>query len=174
MDEFQTIPGGAAPSSLPSRGNEGAADPAGEESLSYRLPLLLNRAVLTLLGKAAPFYSSLGLSIPAARAIISLYESHGEASVGALAERTSIDLSTMSHILRRLEKQGLLTRRRHPQDNRIVRAALTDAGRGVAEQCHAASLRHEKILLGDMSAEDALRLKQLLVQVYRNAQNGFA
>jgi MarR family transcriptional regulator, organic hydroperoxide resistance regulator len=138
--------------------------------VSRRLPSLLNQVVAALDEEAAPYFRSLGLSIPAARAMVGFYEGGGKMAVGKLAETTCIDLSTMSHILRRLEKQGLVTRKRDPEDNRIVYAALTKAGHRIAKQCHDASLRHEKFLLGDLSSEDTLRLKRLLTKVFANTQ----
>jgi len=143
------------------------------EGLSHRLTLLLNRVVSVLIDASASQFRALGLSIPATRALISLYELGGEMTVGTLAETTSIDLSTTSHILRRLERQGLVSRKRDTLDNRVVYATLTKAGRVIAAQCRDASLRHEEVLLGDISADDAKLLKQLLVRIYDNARTGF-
>lgn len=141
--------------------------------ISHRLTFLLNRVVSVLVDASSPYFRSLGLSIPAVRALIAIHENGGEMTVGALAEKTAIDLSTMSHILKRLEKQHLLTRTRLPDDNRVVCAALTTLGGSVAKECHAASLKHEAILLGDMSAEEAELLKRMLVRLYENAKEGF-
>ena len=145
----------------------------GDDGLSQRLTLLLNRVVAVLVEASSEHYRSLGLSIPAARAVIGLYEGGGEMTVGALAETASIELSTMSHILRRLERQDLVTRTRHKDDNRLVYAALTQAGRAVAHQCRESSLRHESLLLGDIPAGEAELLKRLLTRLYTNAKAGF-
>lgn len=128
---------------------------------------------MVLVDASGSQFRTLGLSIPATRVLISLCESEGELTVGTLAETTSIDLSTTSHILRRLEGRGLVNRERDTHDNRVVYAGLTEAGRLVATQCRDASLRHEEVLLGDISAKDQKLLKQLLVRVYDNAKKGF-
>ncbi|SIT47351.1 Transcriptional regulator, MarR family [Paraburkholderia piptadeniae] len=143
------------------------------EGVSHRLTFLLNRIVSVLVDAGSPQFRSLGLSIPAARALIALYEGGSKMTVGNLAETTSTDLSTMSHILRRLESQSLLTRTRLARDNRVVYATLTKQGRSIAKECHDASLQHEAVLLGDMSAEEAGLLKRMLVCVYGNAKSGF-
>ena len=163
MDARRTVPAAA-----PEAGPEAVPDP-----ISRRLPALLNRVVSVLLDGAAADFRDLGISIPAIRALICIHEGGGAMTVGAVAEATSMDLSTTSHVLRRLEIRGLVTRRRAATDNRIVHAALTPSGGETAAACHAASLRHEAILVGDMPPQDVARLKDVLVQVHRNARAGF-
>ena len=152
---------------------DGPASVPVDEGLSQRLTFLLNRVVVVLVDGTASQFRALGLSIPAARALIGLYECGRQATIGNLAQMTSVELSTMSHIVRRLEAQGLVSRERHVLDNRVVHAVLTEAGCVVGRQCRDASLAHERLLLGGMSAEDQGKLKQLLAQVYDNARAGF-
>ena len=118
-------------------------------------------------------YRSFSLSIPAARTIVCLLESGGAATVGRLAETTSIEISTMSHILRRLEALGYLDRERQKADNRVVLAILTASGRGVAEACREASLRHEAVLTRSMTSKEVEALKRSLDIAYENARDNF-
>ncbi|WP_378148161.1 MarR family winged helix-turn-helix transcriptional regulator [Cnuibacter sp. UC19_7] len=46
-----------------------------------------------------------------------------------LGDRLSLDSGTLSPLVRRLERRGLLTRQRSAGDERLVDVALTDAGR---------------------------------------------
>jgi MarR family transcriptional regulator, lower aerobic nicotinate degradation pathway regulator len=46
-----------------------------------------------------------------------------------LTEKSEIDRTTLSGLIDRLEKQGLVMRRPHPADRRAFLVALTDAGR---------------------------------------------
>ena len=48
-----------------------------------------------------------------------------------IVERTGIDRSTLAELVRRLEKKGLLERRRKKQDTRTYAVTLTDEGRRV-------------------------------------------
>jgi MarR family transcriptional regulator, organic hydroperoxide resistance regulator len=155
----------------PSEQAESAADGA---AVSRRLPALLHRIVAVLVDATAPFYRKLGLSIPAVRVLITLLEGGGNMTVGGLSDTTSIDLSTTSHILRRLEAQAYLTRERQQDDNRVVRAILTTAGRRVAEKCRDASLRHEAALIGNMTMPQIALLKKLLETTYDNARNNLS
>lgn len=52
-------------------------------------------------------------------------------SPGTLAGVLSVDPGTVSATLRRLERKGLLERRRDPRDARRVSLGLTEAGRGL-------------------------------------------
>lgn len=75
----------------------------------------------------------LGLTYPQYLVMQLLWQ--GEPStVGALGERLELDSGTVSPLLRRLEKAGLLERRRSAVDERAVLVHLTDAGRELREQ----------------------------------------
>ena len=146
----------------------------GEEPLlSRRLTLLLHRLVSTLIDGSTPEFRKMGLSIHAARTLVSLLEAGGEAQVGAISHATSIDLSTTSHILRRLEAQHLLKRERLTSDNRVVVVRLLPRGEELAAACRKASLDHEAILTSGMSPADVERFKCLLEDAFANAQRGF-
>lgn len=45
-----------------------------------------------------------------------------------IAERLSVQGATVTNMLQRLEEAGLVIRRRDPEDNRLVRVYLTEAG----------------------------------------------
>lgn len=142
--------------------------------ISQRLTFLLHRLVAVLVDASTQEFREHGLSIPAARAMVSLLESGGAATVGSLAQTTCIDLSTTSHILRRLEQLGLIARERQQADNRVVMAKLTPAGREIAAKCREASLRHEAVLIRGIPLQQVATLKRLLEQAYGNAKDGFA
>jgi len=55
----------------------------------------------------------------------------GEQRVGELAARVHLTQSSVSIAIKRLEKEGLVIRRRDPEDERRVSLALTDAGQAV-------------------------------------------
>lgn len=46
-----------------------------------------------------------------------------------LSEKTEVDRTTLSGLIDRLEKQGLVVREPHPSDRRACLVALTDGGR---------------------------------------------
>ncbi|MDL5155655.1 MarR family winged helix-turn-helix transcriptional regulator [Actinomycetospora termitidis] len=50
-------------------------------------------------------------------------------SMGFLCEQLHLDSGTLSPLLKRLEKQGRVTRRRRPEDERTLEIACTEEGR---------------------------------------------
>jgi len=50
-------------------------------------------------------------------------------TVGALADRLSLEPATLSPLLERLESRGMVTRTRDPRDERAPTVALTPRGR---------------------------------------------
>lgn len=52
-----------------------------------------------------------------------------------IAERVGLSQSTLTGMLTRMEKAGLIERRRDPVDGRAVRVRLTSAGRALEPKC---------------------------------------
>lgn len=67
----------------------------------------------------------LGLTVSAAHALSVLYRHDGALSRD-LARELSIDAGTLTPLIDRLERQGLLTRCPHPEDRRASRLCLTE------------------------------------------------
>jgi DNA-binding MarR family transcriptional regulator len=80
---------------------------------------------------------------------------HGDLSVGQLAEMTSIEPSALSHLLRRLDKDGLIARTRYTKDNRLVFINLTPRGKKFA------STLQPHIQEYNSAAEKGIRSEQL-------------
>lgn len=75
-----------------------------------------------------PMLTALGLTYPQYLALLVLWEAD-DLTVGALGERLFLDSGTLTPLLKRMEAQGLVERRRDPADERQVRIRLTEAGR---------------------------------------------
>lgn len=76
----------------------------------------------------APLLAPYGLTYAQYLVLLVLWEGDG-LSVSSLGKRLSLDSATLTPVLKRLERAGLLTRRRSAVDEREVRLALTRAGR---------------------------------------------
>lgn len=77
-----------------------------------------------------PHLSALDLTYPQYIALVGLWEGDG-ITVGALCERLFMETSTLTPILKRLEKQGHIERKRGTRDERQVFLHLTDQGRAL-------------------------------------------
>lgn len=74
--------------------------------------------------------------------------------MSALAERTSGSLSRLSHVVRRLENQGLVRREGAAEDRRATNAILTDEGLLRVEAAAPAHVEYARSLVIDV-ADDA-------------------
>ncbi|WAC43939.1 MarR family transcriptional regulator [Pseudomonas sp. SL4(2022)] len=85
-----------------------------------------------------PMLDHLGLTYPQYLAMLVLWEWQQQPpalpTVKALGERLLLDSGTLTPLLKRLELQGLLQRKRSLSDEREVHLALTDAGWALREQ----------------------------------------
>ncbi|HYF84938.1 MarR family transcriptional regulator [Azospirillum sp.] len=103
--------------------------------LSNQACFALYSANLAMTRVYRPLLESLGLTYPQYLAMLLLWEEDGQ-SMKALGERLGLDSGTLTPLLKRMEGQGLVTRARDPQDERLVRIRLTPDGaalRGKAE-----------------------------------------
>lgn len=80
-----------------------------------------------------PVLAQLDLTYPQYLVMLVLWEQDPQ-SVGDLGKRLYLDSGTLTPVLKRMEKAGLVTRTRDDQDQRRVLVALTDKGRDLREQ----------------------------------------
>ncbi len=144
----------------------------GQHDFSKRLTFMLNRIVSLANSVGAPFFKSLGISIPEARALICLLEAES-LKMSDLSQMISVDVSTTSYMVGRLEKLNLLLRMPDEKDARAVRIQLTAKGRSLGALCRDASVEHERVLIANMRQVDVEHLKKLLEVLYNNASTGF-
>jgi len=101
--------------------------------------------------------------------ILVLLDRLGEASQRELCDEADLDRSTIADLVGRMERKGLITRRRDPEDARRNTVTLTAAGRSERERLRPLVDQVQEALLAPMSLEDrrALRtgLQALLRQV---------
>ena len=76
-----------------------------------------------------------------------------DATQKELADALHISSATITTSLQRMERAGLLTRTTDPRDTRCNHIVLTDKGRHVSSECHAA-FAHMDEVMGNRAAED--------------------
>ncbi len=80
-----------------------------------------------------PRLDQLGITYPQYLVMMVLWRDEPQ-TVGSLGERLLLDSSTLTPLLKRLEASGFVTRTRSTRDERVVDIALTEKGRGLAEE----------------------------------------
>ncbi|MBL8353084.1 MAG: MarR family transcriptional regulator [Burkholderiaceae bacterium] len=92
-------------------------------------------------------------------------------TMAALARDQALDPGAMTRALDRLEAKGLLRRERSRQDRRVVRLALTDAGRAAAQ--HVPPVLAD-VLNAHLAGFSEAEFRQLVSLLERMAANGDA
>ncbi|GAA2797974.1 MarR family transcriptional regulator [Kitasatospora sp. CM 4170] len=85
-----------------------------------------------------------------------------ERAPGELAAHTMVTTGAMTKRIDRLERAGLVTRRRSEEDGRARVVALTDAGRRLIDEAFTAHMRNERRLLDLLTPEESAALEALL------------
>jgi DNA-binding MarR family transcriptional regulator len=79
-----------------------------------------------------------------------------------LADHLGLERSTMSGLVARAERRGLLARAKSPSDGRAIDVFLTDAGLDLATRVHDEVRRALTPLTGALDARDARTVTRLL------------
>jgi DNA-binding MarR family transcriptional regulator len=80
-----------------------------------------------------PLLQALGLTYPQYLAMMVLWERDG-LTVGEVSSRLLTDPGSLTPLLKRLEAEGLLTRTRSKEDERVVLLRLTEQGRALQQK----------------------------------------
>lgn len=94
-----------------------------------------------------------------------------EISQSDLQKKVNIDGAAVTRHLKQLEAKEMVTRRRKPEDNRIILVRLTDQGRERIETSKKEKERFIKEMLAGVSAEERSMLKNVLSQMQKNIEN---
>ena len=101
--------------------------------LSNQLCFPLYAAARKVTALYTPFLSELNLTYTQYLVLLVLWEQDG-IPVSEICRRLHLDNGTVSPLLKKLEKEGLLEKSRSPEDERVVLITLTDTGRALQER----------------------------------------
>ncbi|MET3528689.1 MarR family winged helix-turn-helix transcriptional regulator [Phenylobacterium koreense] len=135
-----------------------------EDQLCYSLyatSMAINRIYKPLLDR-------LGITYPQYLVLSALWEEDGR-TVGAIAERLSLESSTITPLVKRLEMASLVTRARQADDERRVLVSLTDRGRALKEESRC--LGEALFTRSGMKAEELISLNREVLRL-RSALTG--
>ena len=90
-------------------------------------------AARNVIGLYRPVLEPLGLTHPQYLVMLALWED-SPLTVRTLGRLISLEPATLSPLLKRLEAAGLVTRERHPDDDRALAITLTERGRRLREK----------------------------------------
>lgn len=98
-------------------------------------------------------------------AVIKMLEPKGQLSLSELSWKIRAKNSTVTGIVDRMEREGLVHRRRSKQDRRVVHISLTEKGQRLAEEITIEPVQIFRTVLGELSTRDARDLKRVLTRL---------
>ncbi len=135
--------------------------------LSEYLPYLINRIGSALVERMQEELAPHDLSIAMWRVLAVLSDTDKQRQID-LAEMTAIDVSTMSRLVSRLIKMGLVSRVRSDTSNREVSVELTAKGRALVNRLIPVARTMERAAIEGLSASDLAITRDCLRQMYFN------
>jgi len=135
------------------------------------LPYLLARASYLISGEFHATLEKERIPVMHWRVLCSLVEA--PMSVSELADIVIAKQPTMSKLLGRMEKQGLIGRDSNPADGRGVMVSITPAGKRLVRPLVRLAKRHEASVLQPLGAPDADALVAILGKLIKQHVRGF-
>ena len=136
--------------------------------LANQICFPLYAAARNVTGLYTPYLKPLGLTYTQYLVFLVLWEQDG-VSVSRIGEKLMLDNGTLSPLLKKLEQEGYIERRRSVEDDRVVEIYLTEEGRALQEKAKDVPLRVAGCI--DLPSEKAQQLYALLYELLENQKN---
>ncbi len=127
--------------------------------LKNQLCFPLYAAARKVMRPYTPILAQLNLTYTQYITLLVLWENDNQ-TVGDLGQQLFLDSGTLTPLLKKLQKQGLIERKRVDQDERVVRIALTAEGQALRQQ--ALKIPGAVASCVKLSLEEGFELKRLL------------
>ena len=136
--------------------------------LSEHLPYLINRVGSALVARfSADALARASLSIVSWR-VLAVLSNNGGLRQTDLAEMTSIDASTLSRLITRLVRDGLVKRTRSKSDSREVAVALTRKAKTLMTKLVPVAVGLQNSATQKLAKQDLATLKRVLRKMHDN------
>jgi len=139
------------------------------EALARNTGFLISRLGWFAQRRFSERIAAVGLT-PRGWGALNVLEKEGAITQHALCRSVGMDPSSMVATIDELEAQGLVERRRNPQDRRAHALYVTELGRMTLGQGRKLARQAQEELLGPLSAEERDQLHALMLRLVKNAQ----
>jgi DNA-binding MarR family transcriptional regulator len=102
-----------------------------------------------------------------AAALVSIWMLEGQVTPALLARRLFLEPHTVSELIMRMEKKGLVSKTRDSKKGNVVRVSITEKGREVCRQSVGLELIHG--LMSKLSEEQRKQLRSCLTILFEEA-----
>lgn len=135
--------------------------------LPYRATRL---AALLSKGLAADYQQHFDITVAEWRVLVHLTQ-QSEISVRDMFDRVDMDRARVTRTVQRLQARGLVDKRRHPDDRRLLQLALTRKGSDLASELSVVAERFAHRAVRGIDAEAQQTLLRLIDMVEANLQS---
>ncbi|MDG1707813.1 MAG: MarR family transcriptional regulator [Emcibacteraceae bacterium] len=127
----------------------------------------LNRTSATYIEKTTDDLKDYNMDQPSWRVLMLLGDKN-PSTVGDLSRRSVTKFSTITRILMRMEKEGLMIRKPFPEDNRVIEVFITDKGKqSLVDLRKLAGNIYDQAFDG-IAGEDILKFTDILMRIRQN------
>ena len=118
-----------------------------------------------------PFLKELGITYPQYLVLLVLWEQDGQ-TVNSISQTLFLETNTITPLLKRMEKAGILTRSRSKKDERVVVVSLTEKGIEMKNQADQIPFKLIDALKDDPDVKENLfHLHSVLDQMLNSAKS---
>lgn len=142
-----------------------------QEAITESTAYLLARVCKTHRNKAAELLANINLYVGQEMFLLQLWHRDG-LSLSEMAGLVHVQPATASRMLDRMEAAGLVKRRQDIEDGRVSRIFLTQVGRDLHDPVLETWAELENIGMADLTTDERILLRRLLMQVYQNLSDG--
>jgi DNA-binding MarR family transcriptional regulator len=143
--------------------------PAAEFDLDRHVFFWLTQVIGARDRELAQGLKEFGLRVPEWRALAALYARH-KCTMSDLAELATIDRTTLTRTIDRMEEAGWLTRLADADDMRVTRLALTAAGRKMFDRIWPTVQRLNDLAIAGLPRSDIQLLQKILGRMRANLE----
>jgi DNA-binding MarR family transcriptional regulator len=105
---------------------------------------------------------------PGQAGILFMLDHKGQMSQREMAALMNVTPPSITTAIQKMEKMGFIKRRLDDKDQRIMRLSLTEKGRECVKYTKEVAMKMDEILFRDMSQEEIMLFRRLLLQVEEN------
>ena len=136
-----------------------------EDCINFQLTVTQNAVSFRFRNMLAPYQVT-----PSQYGLLRCLWEEDRQSPTRLAQSLSLDTSSMTGLLDRMEAKGLVTRRYSTEDRRAVTIHITELGRSLQAPITQVIEDANRAVLQGLSAEEEAVLRRCLAALYANAQ----
>jgi DNA-binding MarR family transcriptional regulator len=102
--------------------------------------------------------------------VVKILETLGDLSLSELSDRIRAQNSTVTGIIDRMEREGLVVRARSTEDRRVVHIRLTEKGKELAREIPVEPMEIFRSALESLSAQETREFLRILTKIARRVK----